>query len=668
MVASIRCKALSSSLLLAILPISLSLAQVGPTGGGGAGGVGPRGAAGPAGPAPAGTGSVVVNSGVASAVAISGDGTLNPATGALKVTKTNGSSFSVVATSGSAGDLSTGTLPHARLPALLAGDIPANAANTSGNAATATALAGAPALCPAGSYTLGISVGGNAQNCTALPAFPSGAIVGTSDTQALTNKTVDGVSPATMGYLDATSSIQTQLGGKAASNASTTVNAQPCPLGGSCTVTVPIGTGVTGMGAGVSSLLATPTGANLAAALTTALPTSAGGTGGTGTFTGIRKANNANPDTKAASGTDYPALPCQITDTTSSNTAPSYNMTTGVASGTSGATSCGGPATGVVLTLSAASSPTLTGLQDGYLYTITVFQPGSGGPYTLTMPANVPYFPPMTATASLFTTFTGRYNAAQGKLLPAGGTSDFSTSSTVAAPSGSPGTGLIFGWCDLTDLDCEWKNASGFVFKGFRTGVDANPVTGQVTSGAHLAAATTPNSTLVHPIAVTPVVPGSTDSLVCSSTANITTQPVAFTTTYTLPAFTQTAGSWQDIHFELLGTSSVAAVTLSFTIKLDSTIVYTTAAGIAPANSLSGSMSLGRLHFSVPVVGASGSVYTSLIGVLGGTAGANVANRTSGPVTVDTTATHTISLLMQCGAATAGNQQTLVNIAPRQGY
>jgi hypothetical protein len=41
----------------------------------------------------------------------------------------------------SASDITTGTLPHAQLPALVSGDVPNNAANTSGNAATATSLA-----------------------------------------------------------------------------------------------------------------------------------------------------------------------------------------------------------------------------------------------------------------------------------------------------------------------------------------------------------------------------------------------------------------------------------------------------------------------------------------------------------------------------------------------
>jgi riboflavin synthase alpha subunit len=81
----------------------------------------------------------------------------------------------------------------------------------------------------------GVSVSTGAAWATPLTA-PSGPLVGTTDTQALTNKTLDGVSPATMAFVDPTSSVQTQLNGKAASNAATTVNGQSCALGGSCTV------------------------------------------------------------------------------------------------------------------------------------------------------------------------------------------------------------------------------------------------------------------------------------------------------------------------------------------------------------------------------------------------------------------------------------------------
>jgi hypothetical protein len=66
------------------------------------------------------------------------------------------------------------------------------------------------------------------------PTAPAGTIVGTTDTQTLTNKTVDGVSPTTMGYLDATSSVQTQLNGKAPTLTGHTLSVPPiCATSGS---------------------------------------------------------------------------------------------------------------------------------------------------------------------------------------------------------------------------------------------------------------------------------------------------------------------------------------------------------------------------------------------------------------------------------------------------
>ncbi len=163
-------------------------------------------------------------------------------------------------------------------------------------------------------------------------------------------------------------------------------------------------------------------------------------------------------------------------------------------------------------------------------------------------------------------------------------------------------------------------------------------------------------------------VTGSSDTLNCNTTSNITTQPIAFATTWTIPANTITrAGSHLQLSFLTHTTTSATSATQTYTIKIGSTVVYTGGAGAV--NSLTAVTSLATVDFYATAGGASGTVFASMSGALGNALGASMGNRTASPsAAIDFTATQAVSLSVQCGATTAGNTMTLDAIMPGQFY
>ena len=138
-----------------------------------------------------------------------------------------------------ASDLTTGTLPHAQLPTLLSGDIPNNAANTTGTAAglaSGATIAGLSNGClniasnvvgstgsPCGSGSGAVNSVANSDGTLTISPT-TGTVVASialSHANTWTNQTIDGVTPTTFGFVDPTSSIQTQLNAKANSSVTT---------------------------------------------------------------------------------------------------------------------------------------------------------------------------------------------------------------------------------------------------------------------------------------------------------------------------------------------------------------------------------------------------------------------------------------------------------------
>ncbi len=141
------------------------------------------------------------------------------ANGAITVSGVNGSPVpdsAAFLSSNASGQLTAGTvLPAANLPlgtTSTPGALQPDGTTITVSSGVITAVGGGSMVYPAAGIPVSTGTAWGTSKAT-----PSGALVGTTDTQILTGKTVDGVTPATFAFLDPTSSVQTQLNAKSPS-------------------------------------------------------------------------------------------------------------------------------------------------------------------------------------------------------------------------------------------------------------------------------------------------------------------------------------------------------------------------------------------------------------------------------------------------------------------
>jgi hypothetical protein len=160
------------------------------------------------------------------------------------------------------------------------------------------------------------------------------------------------------------------------------------------------------------------------------------------------------------------------------------------------------------------------------------------------------------------------------------------------------------------------------------------------------------------------VVPASAsgDTLNCATTPGITRNPVAFATTISRPAFTQTAGAVWQLGISAIETSSGSSLTFQFEIKDNGAVVYSSGAetntlsmpnlpvGAAINEQISGS----KLASAALTVYPIGSVLSNF--------GMNAVNHIAQTTGYNSSSAATLSVLMECGAATAGNSVTLTGL------
>jgi hypothetical protein len=143
---------------------------------------------------------------------------------------------------------------------------------------------------------------------------------------------------------------------------------------------------------------------------------------------------------------------------------------------------------------------------------------------------------------------------------------------------------------------------------------------------------------------------------------------VAFATTISRPAFTQTSGAKWELRADILVTSTNGPNVLT-EVKDGSTIVYTSANSTLQNGLSSSQMTIVYDETFTGSTFTSGNLTTTNVNsTLIGNAGANSINRTAQVTGYNSQNAATISILMQCSAPTAGNSFTLVDIVETRLY
>lgn len=217
-----------------------------------------------------------------------------------------------------------------------------------------------------------------------------------------------------------------------------------------------------------------PTGSNGSAGAAGATgPTGPTGSNGAAGATGPTGANGSN-GAAGATGATGPTGTVTTGTCTGSGATPTFTLTAPISTCTQ--------------TLAAnVTAVTMAGsIVGGWKVTFQITENGTGG-YTMAAPANFTNWPTIITGANVTNTWTcSTGDGTNWTCENATSTATYGQCAEGAAPGSNPASGNGFPWCDSTDHTMEFLNSSGSTFKMFLSGVDANPVTGQVTNGSHI--------------------------------------------------------------------------------------------------------------------------------------------------------------------------------------